>query len=342
MGPAQHAPSALDALLARSDIRRGGAVGATVQPGVPGPLDAILPGRGWPAGCLTEPPPIACWHRRVAGCGSALATLARAASRSRCLPACCTPRRARRRGRRLRARAGGARTPRSRCGPPSRLMASRACGARVAGHDQVPRAAPAAARCRERPRLRLPVAPARGGGCVVARRAAPAPGRLRRRPRRPLLKRRGPALARPVLSMPSPYPGVKVPMLWIAIHLPHLPVELLTRGASPPEPLAVVDGRRFGLLGRIARPRIERRAQRERGRRRQAGLHAACGGASIAVDDAPAVDDGERLRRRRAAGEQFDREVREMDRDPEHRDFHAGVRRRHREGRAARARARGA
>jgi protein ImuB len=34
-------------------------------------------------------------------------------------------------------------------------------------------------------------------------------------------------------------------MLWIAIHLPHLPVELLTRGASPPEPLAVVDGRRI-------------------------------------------------------------------------------------------------
>lgn len=34
-------------------------------------------------------------------------------------------------------------------------------------------------------------------------------------------------------------------MLWIAIHLPHLPVELLTRGSSSPEPLAVVDGRRL-------------------------------------------------------------------------------------------------
>jgi protein ImuB len=34
-------------------------------------------------------------------------------------------------------------------------------------------------------------------------------------------------------------------MLWIAIHLPHLPVELLTRGSSSPEPLAVADGRRL-------------------------------------------------------------------------------------------------
>jgi protein ImuB len=34
-------------------------------------------------------------------------------------------------------------------------------------------------------------------------------------------------------------------MLWIAIHLPHLPAELLTRGSSSPEPLAVLDGRRL-------------------------------------------------------------------------------------------------
>jgi protein ImuB len=34
-------------------------------------------------------------------------------------------------------------------------------------------------------------------------------------------------------------------MLWIAIHLPHLPVELLTRGSSSPEPLAVADGRQL-------------------------------------------------------------------------------------------------
>jgi protein ImuB len=34
-------------------------------------------------------------------------------------------------------------------------------------------------------------------------------------------------------------------MLWIALHLPQLPVELLTRGSLSPEPLAVVEGRRL-------------------------------------------------------------------------------------------------
>jgi cell division inhibitor SulA/protein ImuA len=57
MGHAQPAPSALDALLARPDIRRGGAVGAVAHPGIPSgfaALDAVLPGGGWPTGALTE------------------------------------------------------------------------------------------------------------------------------------------------------------------------------------------------------------------------------------------------------------------------------------------------
>jgi hypothetical protein len=57
MGSAQPASSSLDTLLARPDIRRGGALGASAQPGVPSgyaALDAVLPGGGWPAGALTE------------------------------------------------------------------------------------------------------------------------------------------------------------------------------------------------------------------------------------------------------------------------------------------------
>jgi cell division inhibitor SulA/protein ImuA len=47
----------LSALLARSDIRRGGALAQVASPSVPtgfAALDAELPGGGWPTGCLTE------------------------------------------------------------------------------------------------------------------------------------------------------------------------------------------------------------------------------------------------------------------------------------------------
>jgi hypothetical protein len=57
MGRAQPASSTLATLLACPDIRRGGAVGAMAQPGVPSgfaALDAVLPGGGWPSGSLTE------------------------------------------------------------------------------------------------------------------------------------------------------------------------------------------------------------------------------------------------------------------------------------------------
>jgi hypothetical protein len=78
MGPAQTVSPSLDALLARPDLRRGGAVGATAQPGVPsgfGALDAVLPGRGWPAGALTELLPSHAGIGELRLLGGALATL---------------------------------------------------------------------------------------------------------------------------------------------------------------------------------------------------------------------------------------------------------------------------
>lgn len=78
MGHAQPAPSSLDALLARPDIRRGGVVGAAAQPGVPSgyaALDAALPGRGWPAGALTELLPRHAGIGELRLLGAALASL---------------------------------------------------------------------------------------------------------------------------------------------------------------------------------------------------------------------------------------------------------------------------
>src|SRR5512147_2029116 len=57
MGPARTPEPWLDALLARPDIRRGGALGASSQPGSPtgfAALDAVLPVLGGPARALTE------------------------------------------------------------------------------------------------------------------------------------------------------------------------------------------------------------------------------------------------------------------------------------------------
>ena len=80
MGLARHTPSALDVLLARPDIRRGGAVGVAAHAGVStgfAALDAVLPGRGWPAGCLTELLPSHAGIGELRLLGSALAALAR-------------------------------------------------------------------------------------------------------------------------------------------------------------------------------------------------------------------------------------------------------------------------
>ena len=56
MGLADPGPP-LAAILARPDIRRGGAIAQVASPSVPtgfAALDAELPGGGWPTGCLTE------------------------------------------------------------------------------------------------------------------------------------------------------------------------------------------------------------------------------------------------------------------------------------------------
>ncbi len=83
MGHAQPASSALDTLLARPDIRRGGAVGATAHPGVPSgyaALDAVLPGGGWPTGALTELLPRHAGIGELRLLGAALAALSRRGS----------------------------------------------------------------------------------------------------------------------------------------------------------------------------------------------------------------------------------------------------------------------
>lgn len=79
MGHAQPLPSALGTLLARPDIRRGGAVGAVERPGVPSghaALDAVLPGGGWPAGALTELLPCHAGIGELRLLGAALASIA--------------------------------------------------------------------------------------------------------------------------------------------------------------------------------------------------------------------------------------------------------------------------
>jgi cell division inhibitor SulA/protein ImuA len=56
MGPTNPAVP-LSVLLARPDLRRGGALAQVASPSVPtgfAALDAELPGGGWPTGCLTE------------------------------------------------------------------------------------------------------------------------------------------------------------------------------------------------------------------------------------------------------------------------------------------------
>jgi hypothetical protein len=72
--------STLHTLLARPDIRRGGALGAESRPAVPSghaALDAVLPGGGWPAGALTELLPRHAGIGELRLLGGALAALAR-------------------------------------------------------------------------------------------------------------------------------------------------------------------------------------------------------------------------------------------------------------------------
>jgi cell division inhibitor SulA/protein ImuA len=74
----------LAALLARPDIRRGGALARVANPSVPTgfpPLDAELPGGGWPAGSLTELVPAHDGIGELRVLGPALARLARAGER---------------------------------------------------------------------------------------------------------------------------------------------------------------------------------------------------------------------------------------------------------------------
>jgi cell division inhibitor SulA/protein ImuA len=70
----------LAALLARPDIRRGGALARVANPSVPTgfrQLDAELPGGGWPAGSLTELLPVHDGIGELRLLGPALARLAR-------------------------------------------------------------------------------------------------------------------------------------------------------------------------------------------------------------------------------------------------------------------------
>lgn len=83
MGFAQITTPLLDTLLARPDIRRGGMVGATAQPGVASgfvALDAVLPGGGWPIGALTELLPRHAGIGELRLLGGALAALGRRGS----------------------------------------------------------------------------------------------------------------------------------------------------------------------------------------------------------------------------------------------------------------------
>jgi len=74
----------LAALLARPDIRRGGALAHVARPSVPTgfpALDAELPGGGWPTGSLTELVPAHDGIGELRVLGPALARLARAGGR---------------------------------------------------------------------------------------------------------------------------------------------------------------------------------------------------------------------------------------------------------------------
>ena len=207
MGPAQHAPSALDALLARSDIRRGGAVGATVQPGVPtgfDALDAILPGRGWPAGCLTELLPSHAGIGELRLLGSALAALARSGAGIAWIAPPYLPYAPALAAADIdlaRVLVVQTRTPQESLWAAEQAMASRACGAVLAW--------PATIKYPELRRLQL--AAESGRACAflfrppeAADASSPAVLRLRLDACEGglavhVLKRRGPALARPVL-----------------------------------------------------------------------------------------------------------------------------------------------
>jgi cell division inhibitor SulA/protein ImuA len=74
----------LSALLARPDIRRGGALAQVATASVPtgfADLDAELPGGGWPTGCLTECLPAHEGIGELRILGPALARLSRAGKR---------------------------------------------------------------------------------------------------------------------------------------------------------------------------------------------------------------------------------------------------------------------
>jgi cell division inhibitor SulA/protein ImuA len=74
----------LSTLLARPDVRRGGAPAQLASPAVPtgfAPLDAELPGGGWPTGCLTELVPDHAGIGELRILGPALAQLSRAGAR---------------------------------------------------------------------------------------------------------------------------------------------------------------------------------------------------------------------------------------------------------------------
>jgi cell division inhibitor SulA/protein ImuA len=74
----------LSALLARPDIRRGGALAQVASASVPtgfAALDAELPGGGWPTGCLTELLPAHEGIGELRVLGPALAVLSRAGKR---------------------------------------------------------------------------------------------------------------------------------------------------------------------------------------------------------------------------------------------------------------------
>lgn len=75
----------------------------------------------------------------------------------------------------------------------------------------------------------------------------------------------------------------------------------------------------FGLRGRITRAYAQARGKRQRGRGRHAGSDAARRGFFVAgKDESARIDDGKRLRRRRAAQENLQRQVRQVERYPEH------------------------
>jgi cell division inhibitor SulA/protein ImuA len=83
--PGRAGPGApLAALLARPDIRRGGALAQVASTSVPSgfaALDAELPGGGWPTGCLTECLPAHEGIGELRLLGPALARLSRAGRR---------------------------------------------------------------------------------------------------------------------------------------------------------------------------------------------------------------------------------------------------------------------